>query len=123
MSEPFTEERLAAIPSLRREITRTKRRLAELRRRAEGGGAAELETAIAATRAELEGYLLHAQREEAEMLGYIRSIEDTTLREIFMLRYYDGVRPWQKIAFMVGEYDESLVRKRAKAYFKKTAGH
>ncbi len=123
MSNRFTEERLSELHILRREITRTKRRLAELRARAaEGKEIPEFDLALAKTRENLQRYLLQMQTEEAELLDYIQSIEDPTTREIFMLRYYDGVRTWQKVAFLIGEYDESFVRKRAKAELKK-AGH
>ena len=60
----------------------------------------------------LEKYLADAENEAKLLLDYINSIEDFSVKEIFMLRYYDGVRPWQKVAFMAGEYDESYVRRK-----------
>lgn len=123
MSECFTKERLAALQVLRREITRTKRRLAELRVQAEEGKEIpDYNLLLAKKRENLQQYLCKMQSEEAELLNYIQSIEDATTREIFMLRYYDGVRTWQQVAFLIGEYEESFVRKRVRAELKK-AGH
>mgnify|MGYP004641125787 CR=1 FL=1 len=41
------------------------------------------------------------------------------VRELFMLRYVDGVRSWQRIAFLAGEHDESYVRRKHDWYIKK----
>lgn len=122
MSGAFTKERLAALPALRREITRTKRRLAKLRERQTREGGEEIDLAFAETQAALKRYLADAQKEEAALLGYIQKIEDATTRELFMLRYYDGIRSWQRIAFLAGEYDESYVRRKVKVYLKKHTG-
>lgn len=116
----MTAEKLSTLPSLRREISRTKRRLADMARQLEKAkGDMALEAAIAAERALLEGYLLSAKREEAELISYIKSIDDAEVREIFMLRYFDGIRSWQRIAFHVGEHDESYVRRKHSKYLKK----
>ena len=98
----MTKERLSNLSVLRREITRTKKRLAKL---PHSPNSAE-------HRAKLEQYLSKAEKEAALLLNYINSIEDFSVKEIFMLRYYDGVRSWQRIAFMVGEHDESYVRRK-----------
>ena len=110
MSEPITKERLEALPALRREITRLKERLKRLE--AQVSESPRYAAALAETRATLESLLVQAQVESAAVLSYIRGIGDVTTREIFMLRYYDGVRTWQEVAFAIGEYDESYVRKR-----------
>lgn len=42
---------------------------------------------------------------------YINTIEDSQMRMIFSLRYINGLS-WQQIAFSIGEYDESYVRRK-----------
>ncbi len=112
----MTKEQLSRLTSLRREATRTKKRLAELKRKASANQQSIL--AMQAAENALKKYLDEALQESAALLEYIESIDDSSIREIFMLRYYDGIRPWQKIAFMVGEYDESYVRKKHDAFLK-----
>ncbi len=121
MSTPVTKARLEALPALKREITRTKARLKRLYAHAAECGAYECAAPIAAERTALEGYLARAREEVQVLLGYIDAIADPAVREIFMLRYYDGVRPWQKVAQEIGEYDESYVRKRVRRYWEKHA--
>lgn len=119
MNEPVTKERLSRLGSLRREVTRTKRRLSELEERLEKKQTRASEASYAAARAALERYLCEMHTEEAALLGYIQKIEDAELRELFMLRYYDGIRSWQRIAFLAGEHDESYVRRKHDAYLQK----
>ena len=76
-------------------------------------------SAFAKLECSLEKYYEEIALKAAEIMEYINGIEDVTVREIFMLRYFDGVRSWQKIAFEIGEYDESFVRKKHNAYLKK----
>lgn len=120
MSEPITKERLSRLHVLRREVTRTKRRLADLKALCEGE-ACDKKSALAYARvkAALERYLGEMLAEQAELLGYIQAIEDASVRELFMLRYYDGIRPWQKVAFLAGEHDESYVRRKHDTYLRK----
>lgn len=116
----MNEEKLKKLPSLRREISRTKRRIANCVRQAEAArGDAALEAAISAERALLESYILQAKKEEAELISYIQSIDDGYIRELFMLRYFDGIRSWQRIAFLAGEHDESYVRRKHNSYLRK----
>ena len=123
MSQPVTKERLARLATLRREVTRTKKRLAELEERREKRQTRAVEIAYTAAHGALERYLCEMHTEEAELLGYIQRIEDAEVRELFMLRYYDDVRSWQHIAFLMGEHDESYVRRKHNAYLKReTAG-
>ncbi|MBQ5390203.1 MAG: hypothetical protein IIU58_04770 [Clostridia bacterium] len=123
MSEPITRERLSRLTVLRREVTRTKRRLAQLRnsRDKEIQGKA-YEMAYGRALAAFERYLTKLQTEEAELLLYIETIEDASMRELLMLRYYDGIRPWQRVAFLMGEHDESYVRRKHDAFWKKVSG-
>ena len=74
---------------------------------------------LASERGALEGYLNKIYREEKEIIDFVNNIEDAKLREIFMLRYFDGVRSWQQVAFLAGEYDESYIRRKHHAYLKK----
>lgn len=108
-------ERLDALPALRREITRTKRRLAELEKSRDG----ENDLTFVSTKAQLERYLADALAEQELLLSYINDIYDGGVREIFMLRFYDGVRPWQKVAFLAGEHDESFVRRKVQDYIQR----
>ena len=107
--------RLRRLVGLRREITRTKRRIAaaetRLRAAADDAEAAKLAAA-------LMHYLHAAETEEALLIRYIESIPDSDVRELFMLRYVDGVRSWQRIAFLAGEHDESYVRRKHDRYIK-----
>ena len=117
MNTPMTKEKLSRLCALRREITRTKRRLSRLADRKTGDTEA-LAFAKAQTTAALEAYRLKAQTEAAELIGYINSIGDAGIRELFMLRYVDGIRSWQRIAFLAGEHDESYVRRRHNAFLR-----
>ena len=117
MSENMTATRLSGLHILRREITRTKKRLAALKN--QKCQSAPTKRAIKNLEQKLEEYLIKSNEEAAELLNYISSIDDLTVREIFMLRYYDGMRSWQRIAFNVGEHDESFVRRKHNAYLKK----
>lgn len=114
--------RLRRLVGLRREITRTKRRIAaaetRLRTAADDAEAAELAAALRDTRDALMHYLRAAAAEEALLVRYIESIPDSDVRELFMLRYVDGVRSWQRIAFLAGEHDESYVRRKHDRYIK-----
>ena len=110
----MTKERLEKLASLRREIARTNERLRELK--ATRATSARYKAIISSTESALENYLAEAESETSALLEYIESIEDRKMRELFMLRYYDGIRSWQRIAFMVGEYDESYIRKKHNSY-------
>lgn len=123
MREPMDKARLSRLCGLRREITRTKRRIAALESKIERGDADEaLLAALCDTRAALTDYLHAAQSEETLLIRYIGDIPDSDVRELFMLRYVDGVRSWQRIAFLAGEHDESYVRRKHNRYLKKGNG-
>jgi len=42
---------------------------------------------------------------------YISTVPDSQMRQILSLRYINGLT-WQQIAFSIGEYDESYVRRK-----------
>ncbi len=113
----MTKERLDRLRVLRREITRTKRRIVEIR--ANSIDTPQGKCAMHRLEERLTQYLTEAAEEAEVLMEYINNIEDLNVREIFMLRYYDGIGSWQKIAFEIGEYDESLLRRRHNAYLKK----
>ena len=114
----MTKEELARLPALKREVTRTKERIAKLRGMATPDDLAA-QAAVANLIAVYERYLARAAREEAVLLQFVERIDDPDVRELFLLRYADGIRSWQRIAFAVGEHDESFVRRRHNAYLKK----
>ena len=115
--------RLKRLVGLRREITRTKQRIAaaesRLARAADDAEAASLRALLCDKRDALRDYLRVAEAEEALLIRYIGDIPDSDVRELFMLRYVDGVRSWQRIAFLAGEHDESYVRRKHDRYIKK----
>ena len=115
--------RLKRLAGLRREITRTKQRIAVAERRlsqaADDAEAAALRAALCEKRDALMQYLHAAEAEETLLIRYIESIPDSDVRELFMLRYVDGVRSWQRIAFLAGEHDESYVRRKHDRYIKR----
>lgn len=53
-----------------------------------------------------------------EIQTYINSIEDSEMRRIFTLHYING-HSWQRVAFDIGEYDESYPRRKHNAYIAK----
>ena len=115
--------RLKRLVGLRREITRTRQRIAaaenRLKQAADDAEAAALRALLADKRDALMDYLRAAEAEEALLIRYIEEIPDSDVRELFMLRYVDGVRSWQRIAFLAGEHDESYVRRKHDRYIKK----
>ncbi len=120
MKKAVTKERLEKLCGLKREIARTRRRIARLENRLTRENIeADLYAEIKRTRDTLRAYLIGAQKEETHLIEYINSIPDSDIRELFMLRYVDGIRSWQRIAFLAGEHDESFVRRRHNAYLRK----
>ncbi len=113
----MTKEKLASLRFLRREITRTKKRIAKIKQN--GFKSRQSSAALAKLETSLEKYYDEICAAASEILEYINSIRDLTVREIFMLRYLDGIGTWQKIAFEMGEYDESYIRKKHNAYLEK----
>lgn len=115
--------RLKRLVGLRREITRTRQRIAaaenRLKQAADDAEAAALCALLADKRDALMDYLRAAEAEEALLIRYIEEIPDSDVRELFMLRYVDGVRSWQRIAFLAGEHDESYVRRKHDRYINK----
>lgn len=116
MSEAVTKSRLDNLRVLKREIERTKERLDLLKKAPKS--TKESERKIRFIENALKGYLKDAEDEAVKLIEYIERIPDPKTKEIFMLRYYDGIRSWQKIAFRAGDHDESYVRRLHNAYLK-----
>ena len=116
----MTAERLLALRSLRREISRTKKRIADIERKLERAKEDPvLSFELSSERASLITYLHLETKEEKALLEFVETIEDAALREIFMLRYFDGIRTWQRVAFLSGEHDESYARRKHDTYLKR----
>lgn len=55
---------------------------------------------------------------KGDILGFIESISDSKIRQIFMYRYIDGLE-WYKIANKLGYNGESTVRMKHDRYLKR----
>lgn len=111
-----TKERLKGLSSICREVKRTEERLKLLRAKRSESNSYKI--SLEGFEEHLCDYLERVGGEEKSLMKYINEIEDATTREIFMLRYYDGIRSWQRIAFLAGDHDESYVRRLHNAYIK-----
>ena len=130
--EKLTKHELSQLYYLNREIERDKRRLEELRTAA--SGAAQKITGMphvqavtdkvgnySAEIADLKSIIeLNIQKcfyELNRLNRFIQRVDDSQMRQILTLRYINGLS-WQKVAFGIGEYDESLVRKKHDRFLK-----
>lgn len=116
MKEAITKSRLDSLNVLKREAERTKERLEKLKKLPRSTTVHERK--IQLIESALEDYLKDSEKEALTLIEYIEKIPDPKTKEIFMLRYYDGIRSWQKIAFLAGDHDESYVRRLHNAYIK-----
>jgi hypothetical protein len=116
MSKNVTIKDLSQLYYLNREIERDKRRLAELENAAQsctakitgmphGSGTGDKIGLYAAEIADLRGIIeLNLQKcwyELNRLNRYISSIDDSLTRQIFTLRFVNGL-PWQQVAYSVG---------------------
>ena len=79
---------------------------------------------IVDTKAIINARKLQCLHERNRLERYISSIPDSLTREIFKLRFVDGL-PWKNVASVVGgamDMDESTVRKICYRYLKETEG-
>ena len=127
----MTKRELSQLYYLNREIELEKQRLSELKQAATGitsritglphVGKISDKTALAGAIADcadlIERKLAQAVEEYGRLSAYIAGIEDSEMRQIMRLRYIDG-KSWTAVAFAVGEYDESLVRKKHNRFLK-----
>lgn len=121
----MTKRELSQLYYLNREIARERGRLAQLEAASTSttsvisglphAGTISDKTALAAaiadSRAVIEAKVQLSIIEYNRLTRYIADISDSLIRQIFKLRYIDGLT-WQRIAFEVGESDESYVRRK-----------
>lgn len=126
----MTKERLEQIILLKNEIQQQKQRLKELekeyhltaknlRREKESLNQISFEVQRKALELKqtMEQNLLRLLEEREVLFSYIVKIEDSQMRQIFALRYEDGLT-WQQVAFKMGESDESYPRRKHNRYLK-----
>ena len=118
------KRRLSQYKDLLREIERDRLRLAQLAGRLlrvnPAGlpqGARLSAEALADYRARIEENLVRCVELTRDIQEFINGIEESELRRLFTLRYING-HSWQKIAFTVGGYDESVPRKKHDRYLR-----
>lgn len=130
----MTKQELSQLYWLRKEIADGKARLAELESAA-AGRAVQItglpHIAGLAARDDRLAVLLARQRELVRervrasidaynrLSGFIASVQDAQMREILTLRYVKGLS-WQRVAFAIGESDESYPRRRHNAFLRKS---
>lgn len=124
--------RLSQLQYLKGEIDDLSQRIAELELMAQGGAGrvtgmprggrradrvAECAAKIADLRDKMDERRLDCMEELARLYEFIDDIPDSLTRQIFMLRYIDGLS-WQQIAFRIGEGDEQYPRRVHNRYLK-----
>jgi len=129
----MTKKELSQLYWLGREIEEQQRRLAELETLAtsctsritgmpHGRGVSDKLAAYTAEIADLRDLIdLNLKKcfyELKRLTRYINSIEDSQIRQILSLRYINGLS-WQRIAFTIGESDESYPRRKHNAFLGK----
>lgn len=129
----MTKRELSQLYYLSREIGQQKKRLRELETAAAScpanitgmphvSGVTDKTGAYAAEIADLKGLVeLNVQKcivELNRLNRYIEGVEESQTREIFRLRYINGLS-WQQVAFSIGEYDESYPRRIHNNYLKR----
>ena len=115
--------RLSEYVQLKEEIKADKLRLAQLAGRLVGENPAGIPEGLdhemlAPYRDRICENLARCVEALTEIQDYINSIEDSEMRRLFTLRYINGYS-WQKVAFLIGEHDESYPRRKHNAYLKK----
>ena len=119
-----TKRRLSQYRDLLREIERDRMRLAQLAGRLARLNPAGLPEGVRFTAESLADYRNRVEENVVrcveltrDIQEFINGIGDSELRRLFTLRYING-HSWQKIAFAVGSYDESVPRKKHDRYLK-----
>lgn len=116
----MTKEELSQLKTLRQELSYCKSRLRRVEKEIDNADAKQTKKSLLCEfKRESEiinERILMCKREENKLLEYINTISEADIRMLFTLRYVDGIRSWQKIAFMVGEHDESYVRRKHDRY-------
>lgn len=113
---------LSQYKRLLREIKTDRQRLRQLTDRLARGVATGLPEFCVFTAEEVEGYRRQIDENQTRCLllaatlqQYINAIADSETRSLFIWRYIYGYS-WQRVAFAMGEYDESKPRKRHNRY-------
>ena len=113
---------LSQYKRLLREISTDRQRLRVLTDRLARGVATGLPEFCVFTAEEVEGYRRRIDENRTRCLQlvsllqqYIYEIDDSETRSLFIWRYIYGYS-WQRVAFSMGEYDESKPRKRHNRY-------
>lgn len=135
----MTVKELSQLYYLKQETEKDKMRLEELESQIgirspvqngmpHGAGSASVTEQLAAEIVDLRAIIsarqLQCLHERNRLERYISSIPDSLTREIFKLRFVDGL-PWASVASVVGgamDIDDSTVRKICYRYLKKTEG-
>ena len=128
----LTKQELSQLYFLRREIEDGERRLEELKLAAAGktsritGMPPQLTVKdcttkyaadIAGVKEVLQESMQKCWRELKRLYQFINEIPDSQMRQIFVFRYLHNYS-WQKIAFLMGEHDESYARRKHNQYLK-----
>lgn len=116
------KKRLSQYKRLLKEIKADRLRLAQLSARLVRAAEAGLPDLFGLTPAELENYRARIDENvercvslAAGLQQYINAIEDSEVRRLFILRYI-YCYSWQRVAFAMGWYDESVPRKKHDRY-------
>ena len=119
-----TKRRLSQYKDLLQEIGRDRMRLAQLTGRLARLNPACLPEGVAIPQHDLIDYrdrieenVVRCMELVKDIQDFINGIEESDMRRLFTLRYLNGYT-WQKIAFSVGAYDESVPRKKHDRYLK-----
>jgi hypothetical protein len=65
----------------------------------------------------LKALMLKCEEQEVEIYEFIEAIPDSSIRQVFLLRYIDSLT-WLQIAFRISEHDEQVPRKKHDTYLK-----
>ena len=128
----ITKRELSQLYYLSREIKRDKRRLKELEALAEGttqhltgmpiapgfgDKTARYAIEIMELKEIVECNLRRYMIEYNSLKRFISEVEESQMRQIFTLRYVNGMT-WQRIAMEIGETDESYPRRKHNKFLK-----
>lgn len=77
----------------------------------------DLASCLAALKRKKRIKIRELRNELTNIESFIGSIEDSEMRQIFTLRYLNGLS-WQHVAFKLGETDESYPRQKSRNFLK-----
>ena len=125
----MTLKELSQFHYLKQEIRRDEERLRELEAIATdtavklsgipfGEGVSDIACQIADLRKELQEKMKEALTEHNRILRYVRAIDDSLTRQIFWLRFLDGLS-WEMVADKIGGTSSDSVKKTCYRYLKR----